>query len=206
MPSMKLIISRHQPTYLLTPHCAPTKVSFAARYYPIDVDKFSDDTFLLVVYTAERQIRLYRISLDWQQSVGKEVPPHAVFNHLETVEDLGPTTDSIDTQSSAFTAPSAFAQLSHLELVPSGVGTRDMETPLPTILAVFSYVPSQYHDTDLQDSGVFSILSRWEFCATKPDLHPCFDQLPSKRINTPTSNNSKVSTDIPLLDLSITKP
>jgi hypothetical protein len=122
----------------------------------------TDNTLLLVTHSMDEQLRLYRISIDFSQ---------LVFNvqHIETVHDCS----SLEVDS---------ARITHLELVPPGPETRNREPTSPFILAAFSRVPDQFHDTQIQEEPV-SLLARWELGVLKPMLHPTFAQLVSKKSN-----------------------
>ena len=74
------------------------------------------------------------------------------------------------------------AHITHLELVPPGPETRHREPTSPFILAAFSRVPDQFHDTQIQEEPV-SVLARWDFSTFKPVLHPVFIQLHSRKSN-----------------------
>ena len=94
-------------------------------------------------------------------------------------------------QSSIYVTPASYAQLSHLELLPQRVDVGHVDVG-PTILAVFSHIPQQYHNTGLRDEP-FSVVSRWILRSEKLELHPSFDQLGSKKSNPSSSATPKAS-------------
>ena len=74
------------------------------------------------------------------------------------------------------------AQITHLELVPPGPETRNREPTSPFVFAVFSRIPDQFSDTQIQEEPV-SVMARWELGTVKPTLHPVFMQLHSRKSN-----------------------
>lgn len=129
---------------------------------------------LLATHTMDRQLRLYRVSVDFSQL-------SLNVQHLKTVNDCSPfEVDSGDSHESF----SSYAQITHLELIPPGPETRNRGPTSPFILAAFSYVPDQYHVTQMSEEP-FSILARWELGSHVPTLHPSFAQLTSKKSNAP---------------------
>lgn len=132
---------------------------------------WSDSTMLLVTHSIDKQLRLYRVSIDFQQFV---------FNiqHLKTINDCFP----MDQESNNLLMSRKMScQMSHLELIAPGPEIRNRAPTAPFVLAVFSYVPDHSQDDAIREP--FSILSRWELHGAKAKLHPSFEQLTSKRPN-----------------------
>lgn len=127
---------------------------------------------LLATHSMDKQLRLYRVGIDFQQ---------LVFNiqHLKTVNDCSP----LDQESnSSLMSRKMFCQMSHLELIAPGPETRNRKPTSPFALAVFSYVPDHSQNSVIREEP-FSVLARWELHVAKAKLHPSFEQLTSKRPN-----------------------
>ncbi len=127
---------------------------------------------LLVTHSVDKQLRLYRIGIDFQ---------HLQFSiqHLKSVSSCSPLDQG---SSGSLVNSQALCQLSHLTLIPHGPETRNREPTSAFILAVFSYIPEQSQNNSLHEEP-FSILTRWELHSARPKLHPCFEQLTSKKPN-----------------------
>lgn len=135
-----------------------------------DADQgWSDNTMLLVTHSVDKQLRLYRVGIDFQQ---------LVFNiqHLKTINDCSPIG-----QENISASMTRKMSLSQLELIAPGPD-RTRGTTSPLALAVFSYIPDHSQDDAIREEP-FSILARWELHGAKPKLHPSFEQLTSKRPN-----------------------
>lgn len=133
----------------------------------------SDSTMLLATHSADKQLRLYRVGVDFQQMM---------FNiqHVKTINNCSP----LDYEGSS--SSSKPCQISHLEFIPPGPETRNREAKNAFILAVFSQENSQ--DPTLHEEP-FSIISKWELHSTKPMLHPSFEQLTLKKSSASASGN-----------------
>lgn len=117
---------------------------------------------LLVTHSADQQLRLYRVGVDFQQMI---------FNtqHMKTINHCSP----LDYDgNSPLTRP---CQISHLEFVPPGPETRNREATDAFIIVIFSCQETSIHEEP------FSIISKWELHNAKPELHPSFEQLTSKK-------------------------
>lgn len=132
-----------------------------------------DSTLLLATHSADRRLRFYRVSIDFQQML---------FNtqHLKTLDHCFPLEQPIGSSSLSYEAS---CQLSHLQMLPSSPETGQQELKNPTILAVFSQVLDNAQDPTARE-GLYSILARWEFCSRKPTLHSGFEQLMPRKPNT----------------------
>ena len=147
----------------------------------------SGDSLLLTVHTAGKQLRLYRATIDWQQSTGKDQiasGPKISFQHLETIDACCPMLDYTTQNQETYILPSSEAQLSHLELLPQAADPRSKESASPTILATFSYLPNQYSVTGVREQS-YTILSRWVMRNVESTLHTVFGSLTSKKSNSP---------------------
>ncbi|MCJ1321765.1 mediator complex subunit [Xylographa vitiligo] len=145
------------------------------------------DSLLLTVHTAGKQLRLYRATIDWQQSTGKDQiasGPKISFQHLETIDACCPMLDYTTQNQETYILPSSEAQLSHLELLPQAADPRSKESASPTILATFSYLPNQYSVTGVREQS-YTILSRWVMRNVESTLHTVFGSLTSKKSNSP---------------------
>jgi hypothetical protein len=142
---------------------------------------------LLAIHTAGKQLRLYRVAIDWQLSSSKEqIPslPRINFLHLETIDEFNPQLEEKDVQSDIYLLPVLEAQLSHLELLPPGVDYIKKEPFVPTLFAVFSHLPNQYSGNVAGEP--YSILSRWELRTRSSTLHSGFSTLTSKKTGSTT--------------------
>lgn len=149
----------------------------------------SGSTLLLAVHTVGKKLRLYRLSIDWQVSPGKDQAgslPKVASQHLETVDEFQPALEQSNLQSNIYMMPSFEAQLSHLELLPPAPDMLNKANTLPTILATFSYLPPQYNGAAAREQP-FSILSHWELRSGKSDLHLAFMSLASKKNSSPST-------------------
>lgn len=134
--------------------------------------RFLDSTMLLATHSADKQLRLYRIGVEFQQT-------RISITHMQTINNCSPL--DYDGSNSLTKA----CQISHLEFVPPGPETRNREAKDAFIIAVFSQDTSQ----EMSILGeALSILSRWELNSVKPRLHPSFGQLTSKKPGTSTSS------------------
>lgn len=131
---------------------------------------------LLVTHSVDKQLRLYRVGVDFQQMM---------FNtqHLKTINHCSPL--DFDGSNSLIRS----CQISHLEFVPPGPETRNREAKDAFILVVFSQ--ENYRETTIREEP-FSIISKWELQNAKPKLHPSFEQLTSKKPSASTSGNLPV--------------
>ena len=176
----------------------PTIYSHMLRYVLIEVrsecnystrkiTSIPGDSLLLAVYSAGKRLRLYRATIDWQQSTGKDQIascPKLSFQHLETIDDCCPMLDYTTQNQEPYILPSSEAQLSHLELFPQATDPRSKENASPTILATFSYLPNHYSVTEVREQP-YTILSRWVMRNVESTLHTAFGSLTSKKSNSP---------------------
>ena len=154
------------------------------------------------MHTVSGQARLHRVQLDWVQTSTKLQhgqplqSPTCQAQRLKILHDFFPTTDSDGPnyfESNLFTSTSSSrAYLTHLQLIPPGPGNQSPEALPPTIIGVFSHIPSQSGDTQLREEP-FSVISRWEMQSRPSTLHPVFDQLASKKSNTSSAAKIDVS-------------
>lgn len=146
---------------------------------------------LLAIHSADKRLRFYRVSIDFQQML---------FNtqHLKTIDYCSPLDQP---GSNSLLNYDASCQLSHLRILPPGPETRNREPEDPFILAVFSQIPDRTQDLTARE-GLCSVLARWEFCSRKPTLHSSFEQLSPKRLNAIFPGDLPVSAYINPLQLS----
>ena len=158
-----------------------------------------DDTILILVHTASRQLRLHRLTIDWHQpnaggsgNPASQLPTFSI-QHLKTVDYCCPITGESDPDSNFLMTPSSDAQLSHLEILPRPE-IRNKDDSYPTIVAAFSYLAplNYYHNSELREEA-FSVISRWELRNEKTTLHSSFDTLASKKVNSSTSTELEVA-------------
>ncbi len=127
---------------------------------------------LLATHSADRRLRLYRVSIDFQQMLFHT-------QHLKTIDYCSP----LNQPGNGFPLNyDASHQLSHLQMLPPGPETRHREPKLPFILAVFSQVPD-YSQDPMTREGFSTVLARWEFCGRKPTLNSTFEELNPPKLN-----------------------
>ncbi|MCJ1479591.1 mediator complex subunit [Lambiella insularis] len=145
------------------------------------------ESLLLAVHTAGKQLRLYRVTIDWQQSTGKDQItslPKVLFQHLDSVDECCPMLDDTSLEQGNFTLPSPEAKLSHLELLPQSTDVRTKEITPATVLVIFSHVASQYSTVGAREQA-HTILSRWVYRNVESTLHTAFGSLTSKKSGPP---------------------
>ena len=158
-----------------------------------------DDSILLLIHTSSRQLRLYRVLISWfgQDQAGSTGPgmssPTLSIRHMKVANECYPLNTESSSPTNFLMTPSTNAQLSHLELLPRGPETRNVDGALPTIVAVFSYVPQsqQFSNEELREDA-FSVISRWELKTEKSTLHASFDTLASKRVKSSGAQDLEV--------------
>lgn len=164
-----------------TPRFHGTKVLFfGVQWYSRD-SRNADNIAVLAAYTLSKQLRVYRISINWnlQQNQPNQpptmlpAPPTLVVKHIK-VENLACPMDS-------GTHDTAQAQLSHLEFMAPTPGPPQIPN-VPGVLAIFSNRQA--------DGQSFSVVCRWGLKESESALHPSFDQLGVRRssVSSPTSN------------------
>ena len=166
------------------PQCALTRVGESARS-PVYFSRSVDSTLLLATHSADKRLRFYRVSIDFQQML---------FNtqHLKTLDNCSPLEQPSGSSSISYEAS---CQLSHLHLLPSGPETGHKELKEPIILAIFSQILDNTQDPTPRE-GLCSVLARWEFCSRKPTLHPGFEQLMPRKPNALFPGGLPVSVNI----------
>lgn len=145
------------------------------------------ESLLLAVHTAGNQLRLYRVTIDWQQLAGKDQTtslPKILVQHLETVDECRPMLYDTNLQQENYSIPSPEAKLSHLEMLPQSTDPRIKENTPPIILVVFSHIGSQYSTVEAREQA-HTILSRWVLRNVELTLHPAFGSLTSKKSASP---------------------
>ncbi|KAH0564742.1 hypothetical protein GP486_001870 [Trichoglossum hirsutum] len=161
-----------------------------------------DNSLLLVIYTTSHQIRLYRININWNIPANQkpipqsQVPSTATLqiNHVK-VDDfcfpVGPVENkdiSQIGQNDISRVEVSRAQLSHLEMVPPApLPSKHSEPSYPTIMAIFSCVPSHFEESQ-QNIDTFSVITRWELRSTPQNLHSSFDKLGTRKSNVGSTN------------------
>ncbi|KAI9885287.1 MAG: hypothetical protein M1823_002914 [Watsoniomyces obsoletus] len=142
--------------------------------------KAAENSLLLAVQSMSRRHRLYRIQIRWTPgppvhgstpSVSAEVMVTPVKAALSGFEDVG-----VANGMSSNTSP-VQPQLSHLKLLPVIHEGLTTESTFPTIMMVFSHLPTA-PNPEFEES--FSVIARWELQSTQSALHSQFDQLDSK--------------------------
>ena len=150
---------------------------------------------LLAVHAVNKQIRLYRVRIAWQQASGKDTVsffPKINLQNIEMISDFMPTVQTLEGTTDMFMVQSSNAQLSHLELLAPASKIDSKETTSPCLIAVFSHVLDQYGASELRGQA-FSILSRWDVGIESSTIHSSFSQLASKRGTSATGKKSKAS-------------
>lgn len=127
---------------------------------------------LIVTHSIDKQLRLYRVGIDFQQQ-------RFSIQHLKSVSDCSPLDQ--DTNGSLMNIEMLY-QLSHLVFIPHGPDTKNREPAPAFILGVFSYVPEDSQKNSMHQDPL-TILARWELHSARPQLHSSFEQLTSKRPN-----------------------
>ena len=158
-----------------------------------------DDTILILVHTKNRELRLYQLIINWLYASaggpGVSAPQSATFviRRLKTIYRCSPLDRDTDSDLTFLMTPASAALLSHLEILPRPE-TRNKEDSYITIVAAFSYVapPNEYNNSELREEA-FSIISRWELVTERAILHSSFDTLASKKTNSSSNNELKVS-------------
>ena len=149
---------------------------------------------LLAVHTVNKQIRVYRVRIAWQQQTSGKDPmpsfPKLILQNIEMIRDFAPTVQSMENTANMFMISSSNAQLSHLELLAPAPKIDSKETTSPCLIAVFSHVPDQYGISELRGQA-FSILSSWDVGMESSTIHSSFSQLALKRGTTTTGIKSK---------------
>lgn len=130
---------------------------------------------LIVTHSIDKQLRLYRVSIEFQQQ-------RFSIQHLKSVSDCSPLDQ--DSNGSLMNIE-MLCQLSHLAFIPHGPETRNREPTPAFILCVFSYVPEDSQKNSMHQDPL-TILARWELHSASPMLHSSFEQLTSKRPNGPS--------------------
>ncbi|KAG0639827.1 mediator complex, subunit Med16 [Tuber brumale] len=137
-----------------------------------------DHAAVLAAYTLSKQLRVYRIVINWPQPNQPNQPhtvlpnpPTLVIKHLK-IEDCACPADSS-------THDVSRAQLTHLETLAPTPAPVDIHTA-PGVLAVFANKKA--------DGETFSVICRWSLKETPCTLHPSFDQMGVRRssVSSPT--------------------
>ena len=142
-----------------------------------------------------KQIRLYRVRIAWQQISGRDpMPsfPKINLQNIEMISDFMPTVQSMENTADMFMISSSNPQLSHLELLAPAPKIDSKETTSPCLIAVFSHVQDQYGTSELPGQA-FSILSSWDVGMESSTIHSSFSQLALKRGTSTTGKKSKAS-------------
>ena len=119
---------------------------------------------------------------------------------MKAIDECYPLNRESSSPTNFLMTPSTNAQLSHLELLPRGPEMRNVESALPIVVAVFSYVPpsQQFSAEELREDS-FSVISRWELRIEKSTLHSSFDVLASKMVNSSNAPDLEVCSSMSLL-------
>ena len=150
------------------------------------------------------QIRLYRININWNIPANQKLIPQSQvpstaslqISHVKVEDSCFPlgTTEGKDISHSQNGSSDisrgdiSRAQLSHLEMIPPAPqSSKQSEPSHPTIMAVFSYVPTLLGEPQ-QNTDTFSVIARWELRWTAQNLHPSFDKLGTRRNSVSSAN------------------
>jgi mediator of RNA polymerase II transcription subunit 16, fungi type len=145
-----------------------------------------DDSVLLAVHTASREVRLYRIVVNWNiekasNKTSTQLPSQASMtaNRVQIV-DLCYSTPPTSPDNIAFPNVGQDdinkAKLTHLELISPLPQKERGEFTYPTIMTISSYMPDH---SDIAQQP-FSVISRWELRSATYKLDPVFGQLSKK--------------------------
>jgi hypothetical protein len=141
---------------------------------------------LLVTHSADKRLRLYRITIDFQQMLFSA-------QHVKTIDHCSPLEQTDNSSPKSYDS----SCLSHLQILPPGPETRHREPKDPFILAIFSQIPDQTHDPTTQE-GLSTVLARWQLCSQKPKLNTSFEQLIPKKLSGNFPGDLPVGVDISL--------
>jgi len=141
-----------------------------------------DHAAVLAAYTLSKQLRVYRIVINWPQPNQPNQPhtvlpnpPTLIIKHLK-IEDCACPADSS-------THDVSRAQLTHLETLAPTPAPPDIHTA-PGVLAVFTNKKA--------DGEAFSVICRWSLKETPCTLHPSFDQMGVRRTSVSSPTISEV--------------
>ena len=128
------------------------------------------------MYNSDRELRVYRVRLDFAQS-------RVSMQHIKVLNHCLPFDEVVNGRNlEENDALPSHAQLSHLEFIPPGPRTDNKEWVHPFILASFSLLSDDLQGPSAQ-GGQFTVLCKWQLQHTAPKLHPSFETLSSKKGN-----------------------
>jgi mediator of RNA polymerase II transcription subunit 16, fungi type len=135
-----------------------------------------DDNLILVTHDTKRRLRVFRITVNWNQSqphrggpVTFTAPPTLSVGHITAIDHISP--QQPDT-----------ACLSILHVVSPPPTIVDSAAASVAILAVYTYTPLPTDPTQAHRDA-YSCVARWSLETTVPSLHPAFDKLKSNGAN-----------------------
>lgn len=134
-----------------------------------------ESPLLLATYNSEKELRVYRLSLDFEhQSIG--------LQHLKVLNHCTPLDENPDAASVQYDGMQARSQLSLLEFLPPGPRSANKEPTHPVLLASFSHVSDQFQNSSTHAVQA-TVLCKWELQIAMPKLHASFNSLSSKKTN-----------------------
>ncbi|KAL7273205.1 Mediator of RNA polymerase II transcription subunit 16 [Rhizina undulata] len=140
-----------------------------------------DHVAVLAAYTLSKQLRVYRVAINWNlppQQPNQPItqlphPPNITIRHVKVKDSAVPAESTTHDVSKA--------QLTHFEMLGPTPGPPNIPN-VPGVLAVFS--------SETPDGQPSSIVCRWNLKESAYELHPSFTQLGVRRasVTAPTSN------------------
>jgi len=159
---------------------------------------FLGNGLTLITYDISGNLRLYLITINWNESSDKsdgqttysQIKPTIQIASLLSMQASIPSHPmSADPTLSPLIDSSSF-ELTHLDILAPSSEQNNTEFNFPLILAIFTTLPSP--STNLLDSTQqyhqsFSVVQRWKLHKdVQCNLSPCFDQLAVKKKSTST--------------------
>ena len=130
---------------------------------------------LLATYNSERELRVYRASIDFVQL-------RVFIHHVKVLSHCLPLDEVQEGNLEDTDALPSQPQLSHLEFVPPGPRTDNKGWTCPFILASFSWLVDNLEGPSAQ-AVERTVLCKWQLLHTMPRLHPSFETLSSRKGN-----------------------
>lgn len=127
--------------------------------------------------TTSRQLRLFKIDLQWQTQVPKGGHPQNARFNLTLSKKHWATTSWLDDIPEQLSTP----ELSHLHTVPSLLDDTGSNTLDPMVISVRSRTPN-----DTSFPLVQSVVERWEAVEDKHGLQSALQQLANRRNSIPS--------------------
>ena len=132
-----------------------------------------ESPLLLATYNGEKELRVYRLSLDFEhQSIN--------LQHLKVLDYCAPLDENLDGASAQYDGVQSRSQLSLLEFLPPGPRSANKEPTHAVLLASFSYVSDHFQHSPAH-AVQSTVLCKWELQIATPKLHASFSSLSSKK-------------------------